>query len=435
MTIEVLAYLSVTFIFLLAFNSVNVPDRFRWSALSPFNFYLFLNFIFFLDFYFFFQVRDTSFLEQVFYVEDSDFYLGFYLFLFGYIALSIGICSSIYIFDARYVNCTTRMHYQEETSDNKSVEKVNRLQFYLILLVSVIILILNFKSILLMIAGDISKQNLFRDERALLFLFTFLPYSAALAISSTKKVIKKLLIVCLSSILMIFTDSRGGVIYMFLLLLYAYNFKYRKINVIFYLIALPAVAYLLTVLRYVFRESWRYPSFNSFIEDKGGIFQLFFNSVEISMAEVITTVIKFSDRIPRYPFESFFAGLTFPIPRNLYENKPIGGSGVFTSILSPDKWFYTKSEVVISGYGDFYLNFGFAFSIVLLFFIGLFWSRMIYKYVTSGVAKNLYYVPILMWLMYTLLRADIFNMMRWGWALIIFNMLVFFFKKLKIKSR
>ncbi|MDR8340654.1 oligosaccharide repeat unit polymerase, partial [Acinetobacter baumannii] len=90
-------------------------------------------------------------------------------------------------------------------------------------------------------------------------------------------------------------------------------------------------------------------------------------------------------------------------------------SSAFTSIMSPDKWFYTKSEIVVTGYGDLYLNLGFLFSGILLFIVGVFWTYLIIKSVNKGVQNNIYIIPVLMWLMYTFLRADIFNMMRWLW--------------------
>ncbi|HDU5160615.1 TPA: oligosaccharide repeat unit polymerase, partial [Klebsiella quasipneumoniae subsp. similipneumoniae] len=421
MFFETLLFITLTILFVFLLNCNIVYVRHRWSALSPFNFYIFLNVIIFLDFYFFYYQRDTSFLEQSFYITDDDFFLGFYFFIYSYVMLTFGMI--VYLLGRNKNKRQEVIIYDHEF--NASTKRLYRNQFVGISIISLIILASNFGAVISMIAGDITKQNLFRDELGLLFLFTFLPYSAALAISATEKLRNRILIILVSSALMIFTDSRGGVIYMFLLLFYAYNEKNKKINLISYFIALPLVGYLLTVLRYVFRESWRYSSMSDFIDDKGGYFQLFFNSVEISMAEVISTAIKFSTYISRFPLESIWAGVVFPIPRSIYESKPVGGSSAFTSIMSPDKWFYTKSEIVVTGYGDLYLNLGFLFSGILLFFVGVFWAYLIVKNVNKGVQNNIYILPVLMWLMYTFLRADIFNMMRWLWAFVIFNLIIY----------
>ncbi|HHT0105262.1 TPA: oligosaccharide repeat unit polymerase [Raoultella planticola] len=429
MLFESIVFVLITMFFVILLNSNIVYAKHRWSALSPFNFYIFLNVVIFLDFYFFYDQRDTSFLEQNFYITDNDFFNGYYFFIYCYAMLTLGMVIFLLVNRTHYHLKNDNM--REITSSHR--KKTYRYQFIGISFISLVILASNFGSVISMIAGDITKQNLFRDELGLLFLFTFLPYSAALAISATEKLRHRIIIILISSVLMIFTDSRGGVIYMFLLLFYAYNEKNRKINLISYFIALPIVGYLLTVLRYVFRESWRYSSMGEFVDDKGGYFQLFFNSVEISMAEVITTAVKFSSHISRFPLESLWAGIVFPIPRSIYEAKPVGGSSEFTNVMSPDKWFYTKSEIVVTGYGDLYLNLGFIFSGLLLFFVGIFWAHLIIKNISKGEQYNLYFVPVLMWLMYTFLRADIFNMMRWLWAFIIFNFIIYIINKIKIR--
>lgn len=429
MFFETILFIFTTILFVVFLNSNIVYVRHRWSALSPYNFYVFLNVIIFMDFYFFYYQRDTSFLEQSFYITDNDFFHGFYFFIYCYVMLSLGMI--IYLLGSKRKNIVQNQHAKNVTDIR--TKKLYRYQFIGISFISLAILASNFSSVISMIAGDITKQNLFRDELGLLFLFTFLPYSAALAISATERLRNRILIIMVSSALMIFTDSRGGVIYMFLLLFYAYNEKNKKISFMAYFIALPIVGYLLTVLRYIFRESWRYSSMSDFVDDKGGYFQLFFNSVEISMAEVISTAIKFSSQISRFPLESLWAGIVFPIPRSLYESKPVGGSSAFTSIMSPDKWFYTKSEIVVTGYGDLYLNLGFIFSGLLLFFVGMYWAYLIVKSISKGEQYNLYIVPVLMWLMYTFLRADVFNMMRWLWAFMIFNFIIYIFNKIKIR--
>ncbi|TYX32112.1 oligosaccharide repeat unit polymerase, partial [Klebsiella pneumoniae] len=58
---------------------------------------------------------------------------------------------------------------------NASTKRLYRNQFVGISIISLIILASNFGAVISMIAGDITKQNLFRDELGLLFLFTFLP--------------------------------------------------------------------------------------------------------------------------------------------------------------------------------------------------------------------------------------------------------------------
>ncbi|VTM57393.1 Uncharacterised protein [Klebsiella pneumoniae] len=237
MFFETLLFITLTALFVFLLNCNIVYVRHRWSALSPFNFYIFLNVIIFLDFYFFYYQRDTSFLEQSFYISDDDFFLGFYFYIYSYIMLTLGMI--VYLLGRNKNKRQEVIIYDDEF--NASTKRLYRNQFVGISIISLIILASNFGAVISMIAGDITKQNLFRDELGLLFLFTFLPYSAALAISATEKLRNRILIILVSSALMIFTDSRGGVIYMFLLLFYAYNEKNKKINLISYFIALPLV--------------------------------------------------------------------------------------------------------------------------------------------------------------------------------------------------
>ncbi len=66
MFFETLLFITLTALFVFLLNCNIVYVRHRWSALSPFNFYIFLNVIIFLDFYFFIISVIHRFSSKVF---------------------------------------------------------------------------------------------------------------------------------------------------------------------------------------------------------------------------------------------------------------------------------------------------------------------------------------------------------------------------------
>lgn len=216
-----------------------------------------------------------------------------------------------------------------------------------------------------------------------------------------------------------FIGSRGALLLVFLVYAYLYNATVKKISNYVYVLAIPVISVGLIYFRYYFRESWRYSSIGDFIDSNGGVFSVFFNTAEVGMAEVISILLRYGDRIQRFPFESFIAALMYPLPRSIIEFKPLGGDAAVTSIFSPDRWDLSKSEITITLFSDYYLQFGMLFSFIGLSLTAYIWMKALLYGIRMN-SSGVILMPFLMWSMYILLRSSVFNVagLIWAWLFV-----------------
>jgi hypothetical protein len=186
--------------------------------------------------------------------------------------------------------------------------------------------------------------------------------------------------------------------------------SYRRLPAVLMAFALPASGWFLAYTRYLFREGGKYPSFADFLDAHGGIVSLFFSSEELSFAKVFTVAYDLAPSWPRAPFESFVALILLPIPRSQLGFKPFGASAMLTQHVSPLRWDLTKSESLITGYGDLYWQFGTLGAAVVVALMAYLWLWTCLKVIHSSRAVMLFWLPILIWVSYIFVRADVFNM-------------------------
>ncbi len=195
----------------------------------------------------------------------------------------------------------------------------------------------------------------------------------------------------------------------------------RKLSGAWYILLIPALGLFLSTTRYLFRET-SYTSFNEFLNAYGGMFGLFFSGEEISIGKMFSAVYAFGSQLHVYPFEGFGASLLLPIPRAFFALKPHGISALFTQTFSPERWELTGSELIVSGYGDLYLEFGaFGASLIALILCYV-WMRLCILTINASIQTIITWLPLLLWSMYTFLRGDLFNLALVLWPTVLIYM-------------
>jgi hypothetical protein len=186
--------------------------------------------------------------------------------------------------------------------------------------------------------------------------------------------------------------------------------SFNRMSALWYVPIIPGAALFLAFSRYVFRGGAKYGSFVDFITTQGGFAKLFFGSEEVSLAKMFSAVYELAPSLPREPFESGVALLLAPIPRSLFTMKPYGASAVFTQHISPFRWEWTKSESLVTGYGDLYWQFGTFGAFVAVFVLSFLWLWLCLRVIHSSRQSMVMWTPLLTWFMYTFVRGDIFNL-------------------------
>lgn len=421
-----MVYLFVVFNLILMAGVFRCADsklfgQYRGGAFNPVFFIGFINIFFIMDFYFLYQEPSIEIFETSFVVLRDDIVWG----MFVYSAFNLSF----------FLACITSNFWFKSNKSNGDSYVVDHVAaantFKVVVLMNVALIIVNAELFLSMLLGDTTRQVLFSSNQGLHIIFSLIIPSFALYSASKGGNFRSVLIPFVISFILIFVSgSRGGLILLVIILFIASNKSIRQIRGVYLFAAIPFVAGLLLVSRYYLRESWRYSSMGEFINDNGGIGQVFFSTSEISMAEVIVTITMWKEQIDRFPFESMLAAIMYPLPRAIFEFKPFGSGGVLTELLSPLRWEFTRSEIVTTGYGDLLMQFGFTFSILVFFVISTIWIRGVLSVITGGIQKQILFLPFLIWWPYVFLRADIFNLAGNVWAFILAMFIYCIFKRL-----
>ncbi len=397
--------------------------HYRGCAFNPVFFIGFINVFFIMDFYFLYQEPSIEIFETSFVVLRDDIVWG----MFIYSAFNLS-----FLFACMTSNWLLRNKIR--STESYIVDPVAAVKtFKIVVLMNVALIAVNADLFLAMLVGDTTRQVLFSSNQGLHILFSLIIPSFALYAASKNNDFKSIMVAFLISFMLIFVSgSRGGLILLIIILLIASNKSVRQIRGWYLFAAIPFVATLLLTSRYYLRESWRYSSIGDFINDNGGLGQVFFSTSEISMAEVIVTIDMWKEQIERFPFESFLAAVMYPLPRAIFEFKPFGSGGVLTELLSPMRWEFTRSEIVTTGYGDLLMQFGFVFSIIVFFIISSIWIRSVQNVITGGIQKQILFLPFLIWWPYVFLRADFFNLAGNVWPFVLAMLIYSFFRKMSL---
>lgn len=172
-------------------------------------------------------------------------------------------------------------------------------------------------------------------------------------------------------------------------------------------------------LQYLQRDSTQFRSYAEMLDARGGIFGQVFGTADVAFAEAISLVEYY--QITQPPFNSFWAAVTLPIPREIFPDKPIPPSTLFTMTVDPTSWENSQSELVMSGITNLYVEFGW-YSIGVAFVLGSIWSlavrRASHVIITTGNVMPCVYT---IWIAFAFLRNDLFNISFVLWPLAIYS--------------
>lgn len=394
------------------YNSRINLNRIASSALNPFYFVLFLNLFFLADFYFLYEIPVIEMFEYQFFISKNDVYSAFQIFTLFNAVLIISIMVTHFFSIGLRKNEIVVLNLN-------SVDLV----FKLIVSLVMIVLFFNFNKFFQMISGEVSRQVLFSSNQYLHVAFSLVIPSFVFYLAYNSRNLKKVAgAFLISFLLVLITGSRGNLLLLVIILAILFILNFKVIRPIFLFISIPFVGLILLITRYYFRESWRYNSIFEFIDDNAGVGHVFFSTSEISMADVLVTINVWKEQIERFPFESFLAGLMYPLPRAIFTFKPLGSGGTLTELLSPVRWELTRSELVTTGYGDLLMQFGVAGGLLVFAILCFIWGLCVRKVMLLSNENIIIFLPFLIWWPYIFIRADIFNMFSsiWSFSLVLF---------------
>lgn len=271
------------------------------------------------------------------------------------------------------------------------------------------------------IQGELTRQVIFGDNKLLLLGFGLLIPAFAAHLCSLEGLSSYFFLVCFVCIsLLMVSGSRGWLIYASIVIIFAARNVFLKISSRYYILIVPSMVIFLVASRFYFREAWRYNDIWQFLADKNGLTGVFFETSEISMAEVISTVVEYSYSLNRSWYDGLLAAAMYLMPRDVFSFKPHGIDAFVTAEFSPDRWYWTKSEITITVFGDLYLHFGPLLSVAVFFLIGYFVVRGFGVGIVYPKLAPLF-IPFFMWFYYVLLRSGTFNGAGplWYWLIIV----------------
>jgi hypothetical protein len=269
------------------------------------------------------------------------------------------------------------------------------------------------------LSAEVSRQLYFKDNPLmhLVFLLALPAYALYLSGRPNFDFYAWLWFFFLAFLLLV-SGSRGAIILLVLIACTNYTLKKSPLSWRYLIVGIPIVVFGLVVVRYVFREAWRYDSIVQFLDASGGLLGVFFQSSEVSLAEVLTMAVAVDGKLNLFPFQGLLGLITYPIPRSIFEYKPLSASGYFTELVSPDRWEGARSEILVTGFGNVYLEFGLVFGAIIVFLMAWGWIFAVRRCLAKGSVHATFY-PFLLWLCYTFVRGDFFNMGSTVWAVLL----------------
>lgn len=268
------------------------------------------------------------------------------------------------------------------------------------------------------LSGSINRQLLFLSNPLLLLGVGAVAPGLALHLATIERTrARDLALTGVAILLILATGSRGSVFLIGLILAIALVNDGRRVPAWLYIPALPFGLAILTILRFVFRESWRYDSVSDFVKAHGGIGRLYFGGSEIGFADSFTLIVHDIERLARPAFEGFLGILLYPIPRSVVPFKPISASAHLTEMYSPRKWALTRSEVLATGFGDLTMQFGYIVAPLVVATLTFLWARACVRTCNGGRFASTFALPFLVYSFYIAHRGAFFNLGALVWPL------------------
>jgi hypothetical protein len=401
---------------ILAMSWASVFRNFAGAALNPLVIFAFLALLFNLDFIYLFQNPGVEFLETKSIISTADV-LNAYC---AYTLIELGALAGFVLALARHENFDVA-----RARPIRSFEPAKLLAAQIIFVAGLLtaILIMLFHS-----GGDanLSYQVITRENPAIALFAWLQPTCLALVIAHSRRPISKGSLFLTSAGVLVLALSGGARVMPLvcgLVFLVAYSDS-RRLPAWLYAPAIPILSVFLAASRYAFRENDFSGSFSQYLDEHGGLLSLFFSGEEIGFAKTFTAVYSFAPDLQMFPAHSLFALLLAPIPRSIIPWKPFGSSATFTSYFSPERWELTKSETLITGFGDTVWQFGTIGATIAMVLLGFVWMSTCISLINGPKNRMIELLPIALWCGYSFMRGDLFNIGLLLWPvlfLIIFH--------------
>lgn len=380
------------------------------NLISPKSFLLLFGLLLFVDFISFY------------YNQNLEIFSSHYVFNYEYYFLTISYFFSAFL--ASYLGLV----FGERVNLRLVIAKPQPLTNFFVLIFSVVI-ILYFAFLFLAFIQGISKQAFFYKFPPLVLIgmsvLYFYTYYLFLSESNLKF---KILFTVFIVIGLVISGSRSSALFVLAAFVLFYDLKINKISILKIVGMIFLTIAFLLLSRFYFRETYRFDTLSEYISSQGNVFSIFFETVEFSQAESLYVLVNFNDFFRNW-YESIFSGLLYLIPRSFAEFKPLGASSFFTEITYPEKWYLTKSEIVISGFGDMFVSFGWL-GIIFLFFIFIPIGSLYKHYIRNN---SYHLIVILVYLEYSFLRGDLYNLAGKLWILLLFLIVKYMFDIINIR--
>jgi hypothetical protein len=396
--------------------------RFAGSAVNPLIVFWLCAFLFNVDFAVVWSNSIIDYLGEVYFVSEQAVFGAYVVFTANLGASCLGFSLALNL--SMWERSIGEEHRQASERVSWSASCSARILLGVTLAIATPVLFKAFLEVAAAAPGTRNYQAAGHESAWPTIMGWLLPYVLAMYLAHTKPVppIGVASAILAAALIGISGEARGPILLIGLVMAISFVTDGRRIWMGWYLLATPVGAVVLSILRYVFREVEKYSSYWAFVTAKGGYIGLFFGGEEVGFAKGLSVVVQNAKTLAMAPFESYLGLAMFPAPRSIFWFKPVGASSRFTQQLAPDRWEWTKSESLVTGFGDLYLQFGTFCSALVMFVIAFFWLRACIGAIRSNRCYTVALLPVLIWGMCMFMRGDIFNLGFVLWpALLVFG--------------
>lgn len=414
-----LTFSLITLIILLIINGQN---RFGFTAgtvSNPVAIFLLQNAVIFIDFFMLYY--EISFgqhfvLRNIIITTVEQVDLGAYVYSTSLAMTTAGILLGIFFVRAKPIE--------------RKIIEISKEKYFDALIFSIIVL---FSSILIFSPQviqlgfslheiTIRRQIFFQDKQLLLFMLSLnAPAAIYLLCACRFKSLLALMLVLMHIIILMYTGSRGLILFVILGGIMAALLRGWRFPLLLFLPLMPFAIVALGLLRHWIRPDGTQLFGNGVFEGLGNMFY----SLEFSVAEAMTVASSLRVELDRAPFESFFAFVTYLVPRSMFPTKPFSASTDFSMLVHPEHFSTFRSETVVSGYTDMMLMFGW-FGPIMMLFIGFAWIQLVlWVGQLSSLKLRGFLLTYISILTFVFLRSDISNMAPSFFAALFFLTMVF----------
>ena len=393
--------------------------NFAGSAINPLNIFAVFSIFFNIDFYVFWLNGRTDIFEEHIVFSTNDILYAYAVYSFLFLMALGGLTLAFLLKPYRSVPAElSQKNYDKSLLSERKLK--GSVGLFLVFVASAIAMIALTDAVSDWHSGRSTRELFFRGNKLVQIAVSAVCPTLAIYLSLRKPWRAPAVFAVLGSLgVLSATGSRGVLILVLLIWAVALVVHGIRISSLWYLVVIPVLSVFLSVSRYFLREAWRYDTYSEFVEDRGGYFQLFFGTVEIGMAEALSTIVIRANAFNRAPFESFLGLLIYPLPRSVFEFKPWGASSYFTQEMSPVRWYWTKSEILTTGYGDLILQFGLVGATAAVFLLAFLWHRGCMRIINGLPNRIIVWLPFLIWWMYIFVRGDVFNIGNTLWPFLV----------------